>query len=56
MGGLEGLKEDKYIQIGQNICWSEIESAILVRNFRKSALAPNAFLKNWVFRQARYFP
>ena len=51
---LEGQKEDKYIQIGRNICWNEIESKISVRNSWKSALAPNAFFKNWVLRQARY--
>ena len=28
---------------------------ILARNFWKSALALNTFLKNWLFRQARYF-
>ncbi len=51
---LEGLKEEKYIKIEQNICWNRISSKIWVRNSWKSILTPNSFLKYWVFRQARY--
>ena len=35
---LEGLKEDRNIQIGQNICWNRIGSKIWVRNSWKSVL------------------
>ena len=51
---LEGMKEHKYTKIGENICWNRIASKIWVRNSWKSILLLNAFLKNWVFRQARY--
>ena len=44
--GIEGLKGDKYIQIGQNICRNRKGNKILVRNFWKSVLTSNAFLKN----------
>jgi len=51
---LDGMKEEKYIKIRQNISWNRIGSKIMVRNSRKSVLTPNSFLKNWVFRQPRY--
>jgi hypothetical protein len=53
---IEGMKEEKYIQIGQNICWNRRGSMILVRNSWKGILTPNAFFKTGFFDRLAILP
>jgi hypothetical protein len=53
---LEGMKEEKYIKIRQNISWNRIGSKILVRNSWKSVLTAECFFKKLGFSTASLYP
>ena len=52
---LEGMKEEKYIKIRQNISWNRIGSKIMVRNSWKSVLTAECFFKKLGFSTASLY-